>query len=985
MDSWNEFVLAAGCLVGKLPDMAPWLGQFARGAMAWRSLGFWLGLSLAFTGDVSSRPQAAEVSKASSAPALKAPHWAFQPVTRPALPTFRSSKPVRSPLDAFVLARLEKEGLSLSSPADKTTLLRRLSLDLTGLPPTVAEVDAFLADKAPGAYERQVERLLASPHYGERWARHWLDAARYADSNGYEKDRAREMWHYRDWVVEAFNQDMPYDRFLLEQFAGDLLPNATQAQWIATGFLRNSMFNEEGAIDPEQFRMDALFDRMDALGKGVLGLTLSCGQCHSHKYDPLSQEEYYKIFAFLNDVDEYTAPVFSNEGLRQRDQVLKEVTDLERQLKHDHPDWSARLAEWEASVRDKEPAWMVLEAYEAGAPDGLSKLQPQKDGSLLAGGHRYQGGTWFFKARTKLAGITGVRLEVLTNGNLPMRGPGRSASGLFLLREFTLQAAPATNAAAWVKIPLTAPSTDFEQVQSPDGDPTKEKEKDFQGPVRFAIDGNGRTGWAIDAGPGLRNADRKAVFQVATNLGSASGVELKFELACGEEVGCFRIAVTTNAAPVADPLPRTVREVLALAPAQRSVAQQAAVFSYWRTTVPAFKEANARIAAAWARHPERTGETLTLAARPVSRPTFILKRGDWLQPAARVEPGVPAFLNPLPSGAEPPRLRFARWLADPKAPTTARVFVNRVWQSYFGAGLVTTSEDFGVQADKPSHPELLDWLAAEFMNPSSRIPGAGLTDTLGPWSVKHLHRLIVTSDTYRQSSRVPAALYERDPNNRLLARAPRLRVEGEIVRDVSLAASGLLNPVVGGPSVYSPAPAFLFVPPTSYMAFPWKDATGPDRYRRAFYTFRRRSTPYPMLQTFDTPNGDAACVRRVRSNTPLQALTTLNETLFIECAQSLARKMLEEGGSRDEARIVSGFRRVVSRTPSAREKRELLGLLERQRRHFGEGWVNAMDLAAGDGGVAASSTPKGATPTDWAAYTAVARVLLNLDEAITKE
>jgi hypothetical protein len=914
--------------------------------------------------------------------AKRADHWAFKAPVRPESPSVKDKAWPRTAIDAFILARLEKEGLKPSPEADKITLLRRLHFDLTGLPPTISETDAFLQDTSPDAYAKLVERLLNSPHYGERWGRHWLDAARYADSNGYEKDRAREMWHYRDWVIGSFQRDLPYNQFILEQVAGDLLPGASQDQIIATGFFRNSMINEEGAIDPEQFRMDAMFDRMDALGKGVLGLTIQCAQCHNHKYDPLTQEEYYRLFAFLNNADELTAPIYFETELAQRERVLREIRELESELQRQHPDWAKRMAAWEETVRGDQPEWIVLDPYEYGAPDGLSKLQRQNDKSLLAGGHPFTGGTWFVKARTMLTNIAAVRLETLVNANLPMHGPGRSANGLFALQEFRLQAAPSA-ATNFAKVAFSTASADFEQPQQPPGE--MEKEKDFFGPVKFAIDDNPKTFWAIDAGPGRRNTDRKAVFQTATNFGFPGGTELRFDLACRDEVACFRLSLTTATNPVADPLPKNVRDIIDVPRERRSPDQTAAVFSYWRTLVPEFAEANARIAALWKDYPEPNGTALTLAARPEPRNAAVLNRGDWLKPGKSVTPGVPAFLHALPANAGDSRLALGRWLVDKKSPTTARVFVNRVWQAYFGTGLVGTPEDFGMQADTPSHRELLDWLACEFMEPTNVVGDEGQTARpLVPWSVKHLHRLVVLSATYRQSSKFTPELQARDPYNRLLARGPRVRVEGEIVRDVALAASGLLETNVGGPSVYTPAPAFLFTPPSSYVSFPWKDATGPDRYRRALYTFRRRSTPYPMLQTFDTPNGDVSCVRRARSNSPLQALTSLNETLFIECAQALARRMATEGGASDAERVGYAFRCVLSRPPTAREQQEMLGLIDRQRRHISEGWVSANQLATGTNAVPAD-LPKSTTPTQLAAYTVLSRVLLNLDEAITKE
>jgi hypothetical protein len=463
-------------------------------------------------------------------------------------------------------------------------------------------------------------------------------------------------------------------------------------------------------------------------------------------------------------------------------------------------------------------------------------------------------------------------------------------------------------------------------------------------------------------------------------------------------LGRFRISVTKAQGEIkADPLPKKVRDIIADVPRERrSPSQIAAVFGYWRTTLPEWKEANEQIVALQRDWPEGA-TSLALMARDEPRETAILKRGDWLKPTKPVMPGVPEFLHPLPEKSAPTRLTFAKWLADRKSPTTARVFVNRIWQAYFGMGLVSTPEDFGMQADAPSHAELLDWLACEFMEPEaqvlslkSEVLGRQTNDSrhkthdLQPWSIKHIHRLIVNSATYRQSSRIRPELYERDPYNRLLARGPRFRVEGEIVRDIALATSGLLNPKIGGRSTMPPAPAYLFQPPASYAPFPWKDEEGPDKYRRGLYTFRRRSTPYPMLQTFDVPNADFSCVRRSRSNSPLQALVSLNEPIFVECAQALARKMIEEGGKNDTDRIAYAFRRTLSRLPTQDERQELLSLLEKQKQRIAEGWLNPSDISTGKNELP-SQLPKGSTPAQLAAYTVVSRVLLNLDETITKE
>ncbi len=909
-------------------------------------------------------------------------HWAFKPPVCPKIPTVKDKSWTRGAIDNFALAKLERENLKPSPEADKITLLRRLALDLTGLPPSIAEVDAFLADQSKDAYEKQVDRLLASPHYGERWGRHWLDAARFSDSDGYEKDMSRQVHFYRDYVINAFNRDLPYDRFLIEQLAGDQLPDATQDQIVATGFLRNSMLNQEGAIDPEQFRIDAMFDRMDAIGKAMLGLTIQCAQCHNHKYDPISQEEYYRMFAFINNDHEARPAVYLPAEQAKVTAIRRGIADAEMEVKRRTPGWEKRMAAWEKEVSANQPEWFVLPLDHLGENEQRYILQ--KDGSLLAAGYAPTKFTTRWQTTNYLTGITAFRLELMTDPNLPYGGPGRSFMGTCALTDFSVDAKSLAQPTNKTKVKIIAATADVDQVERALESNFHDKSKTSRntGPVQFAIDGKGETAWGIDAGPGRRNQERKAVFQAERPVGYAGGTILTISLQqnhggwnsddhMNNNLGRFRLSVTTNAGPVvADPLPKKVRDILTNVPRnRRTLEQTAAVFSYWRTTVPEWKEANAKIDALMNDWPA-AASALTLVSREEPRDTRILKRGDWLRPAAAVTPGVPAILNPLPKNAPGTRLTIARWLADKKSPTTARVFVNRAWQAYFGLGLVSTSEDLGTQTEAPSHPELLDWLAVEFIDHG--------------WSVKTLHRRIVNSATYRQSSRITPELYERDPNNRLLARGPRFRVEGEIVRDIALTASGLLNEKIGGRSVMPPAPAFLFQPPASYAPFPWKDEAGLEKYRRALYTFRRRSTPYPALQTFDVPNADQACVRRLRSNSPLQALVSLNEPIFVECAQSLARKTLEEGGATDADRVTYAFRRALSRPPTVDEKQELLALLDKQTKRLEGGTLNANEIATGVKD-APQTLPAGATATQWAAYTVVSRVLLNLDETITKE
>jgi hypothetical protein len=902
-------------------------------------------------------------------------HWAFAAPKRPPVPAVSNAKWPRNPIDHFIAARLEKEKLTPSPEADKVTLLRRLSLDLTGLPPTIAEIDAFLKDSSPRAYEKQVERLLASPHYGERWGRHWLDAARYADSDGFEKDKQRWVWFYRDWVISALNRDLPYDRFIIEQIAGDLLPNATQDQRVATGFLRNSMINEEGGIDPEQFRMEAMFDRMDAIGKSILGLTIQCAQCHNHKYDPLTQEDYYRVFAFLNNSHEGAMAVYTVDEQRKRFELLARIQGIEKELQQRNRDWQAAMAAWEERVRNNQPRWTALRPDVDDISTGGQKYLLQPDESLLAAGYAPTKHKAKFTLKTDLKQITALRLDLLNDPNLPLGGPGRSIRGTGALTEIEVEAAPAGSGAKPVKVKIARATA---SVNPPERELDaiyfdKTKNRRVTGPVEFAIDGKDETAWSTDIGPVRRNLPQNAVFVFDPPIRNPQGSELTVYLSQrhggwnsddnqNHNLGRFKLSVTDADNPEADSVPAAVRAIFAIPRAQRTEAQNAAIFSHWRTTVPEWQDANARIEELWKQHPEGTSQ-LVLHEREAPRPTHVLLRGDFLKPGRQVEPGTPVFLHPMPAQAPRNRLGFAQWLVDRNSPTTARAMVNRIWQSYFGAGIVATSEDLGRQSEAPSHPELLDWLAVEFMDRG--------------WSMKQMHRLIVTSASYRQSSKVSKELLEKDPFNRLLARGPRFRVEGEIVRDIALSASGLLNAKVGGPSVYAPAPDFLFQPPASYGPKQWHEEKGENRYRRALYTFRYRSVPYPALQTFDTPNGDMACVRRSRSNTPLQALTTLNEPLFLEAARALAVKTLQEGGRTDAERLDYAFRRCLSRKPEAMEAAELLGLLKRQMERFTSGRLDPMDLA--------ESAPANATPAQVAGWTVVSRVLLNLDETITKQ
>ncbi len=702
------------------------------------------------------------------------PHWAFTAPRRPALPVPKTKGWVRNPIDRFVLARLEKEGLQPAPEADRYALARRVSLDLTGLPPTVEAVDMFINDKSPEAYEKYVDRLLASPSYGERWAQLWLDLARYADSNGYADDAPRTIWKYRDWVIDALNRNLPFDQFTVEQLAGDLLPSPSTSQLLATAFHRNTLTNDEGGTDDEEFRTAAVVDRVNTTMQVWMGLTMACAQCHDHKYDPISQEEYFRFYALFNQTED-----------------------------SDKPD------------------------------------------------------------------------------NRPVLAT-----------------------------------------------PTPEQEK--------------------------RKAKLEA--EIAAARKDLATLELPAVLECWE------------ADLKRDKLPPQLVKILETDRARRTPAQHAELAKYRRALSPGYNRADQRLKAL---------QKQLAAARPVTTPimrelpekqrrkTRIHNRGNFLDQGKEVTPGVPAIFPPLPKDRPADRLALARWLVDPANPLTARVAVNRYWEQLFGVGLVENSEDYGIRGKPPAHPELLDWLATEFVALK--------------WDSKKLLRLIATSATYRQSSRVTPALVERDPDNRLLARGPRFRSAAEVIRDQALFVSGLLSPKMGGPPVRPPRPK-LKLNAAFGGATDWETSPGEDKVRRALYTFWRRTTPYPSMVTFDAPGRNVCSVNRPRTNTPLQALVTLNDPVYVEAAQALARRMVREGGPGVSDRARYGFRLCLARPPRPEELRRLTELYERARAKYAASPKEAAQLATQPIG----PLPPGMDPVEVAAWTVVGNVMLNLDEMFAK-
>jgi len=933
-----------------------------------------------------------QTAKADTKDAAK--HWAFQPIRRAEPPKLagRNRKLARNPVDQFVFRKLEQEKLTPSPEADRVTLLRRLSLDLTGLPPTPEEADAFVADKSPNAYEKVVERLLDSPHFGEKWARHWLDAARYADSNGFEKDRTRSIWPWRDWVIKAFNADKPFDQFTLEQLAGDILagmqPDGSGTELrVATGFLRNSMVNMEGGIEPEKFRVETIIDRVDAVGRTWLGLTVACAQCHNHKYDPISQKEYFQFYDFLNQDVEPRLDVPAEATQARRNAIAAAAKAIEDRLLADAA-VNTQFDAWLRSVAVAPVAWQAIDAKEWHSTP--MKFEKQEDLSLLGGGDVYNSSiirVWVDLPHTNL---TGFRLEALNHGNLPNNGPGLDGNGDFLVAEFGVELTPLKELAA-----PNAGATNFTATTNRVKFTRALADAESPGlPASMMIDGvvtNG--GWGAAFTKGRRNQERRAVFQAEQPVGFEGGSRLLITVNSkpggglnnsSDKVSSFvlgrlRLSFTTHSGTLAvDPLSEKQRGLLANAQAG-DVAARRELFRVFLFQEPTLAAAAKEWDDAWKDWPAAENSTLALRLREPRRDTRIFKRGDWQKPTVPVSAEVPAAFNPLPNDAPRNRLGLAQWLVSRDNPLMARVIANRVWMHYFGTGLVLTPEDFGVRSDPPSHPELLDWLASEFAEPRSKIPGSHAQPT--PWSLKHLHRLIVNSATYRQSSRVTPELLERDPYNRLLARGPRVRVDGESVQDIALKAAGLLSPKIGGPSVFPPLPDGVMS--LAYGPIPWNVSEGDDRYRRAMYTFWKRSVPHPSMLTFDTPAAEQSCVRRVRSNTPLQALVTLNEPTFNQAARWLAWRALGAAGS-DAERATWAFRQCLSRKPSAQETSVLLKLLTDARKEFGERPKDAPQFAFADP-KNPPPLPAGATATDVAAWSTVTRAILNLDETITKE
>ncbi|HEV2492840.1 MAG TPA: DUF1553 domain-containing protein [Terriglobia bacterium] len=971
--------------------------------------------------------------------------WSFVPPKRPAVPEVKDKKWVRNPIDDFVLARLEAEGLEPSSEADKTTLLRRLTFDLTGLPPTPAEVDSFLADHSPDAYEKRVDLLLASPHYGERMAMQWLDLARYADTHGYHIDSLREMWRWRDWVIGAFNHNMPYDEFTIEQLAGDLLPNATLEQKIATGFNRNHEINFEGGAIPEEYHVEYVVDRASTTATTWLGLTMGCARCHDHKFDPIKQKDFYRFFAFFNTVPERgldgqtgnAAPVLElptpsqqHELDRLKSQIAatlaavpeKDMVALENQWRAtglarlpEPPDQGLTAHyEFEGNLKDSSGHGLDARAtrgdvvYDDGAVGQAAEFSGETQVDFGGAGDFARNQPFAFALWVNPEGNKGIDLLQKRDHSANWRGYEVAVedpiyTGLFTrvsrivvrlashwpddaieveTKQRVLSTTPffltashhllvdydGSAKAAGLKLYLDGKPVETQALKDHltsdfrTSSPLEIGDKEIGRPIKGLIDD-------------FRVYDRTLTAAEAENLAvrlPARALLTALAQKPVEEIASLQPEKPPEEARIGSTDKAESKE---RQKADRLKYHQARLSEYFLTF-----EAPEQYRKLYAQLKElrlKKGKleqsiptTMVMTEMKKPRDAYILGRGQYDNPGERVTPGVPAFLPPLPPGAPLNRLTLAKWIVDPGNPLTARVAVNHFWQSYFGIGIVKTAEDFGSQGEPPSHPELLDWLATEFIRTG--------------WNVKAMQRLMVTSATYRQSSRVTKELEERDPENRLLARGPRFRLPAETVRDNALAVSGLLNDKIGGPSVYPYQPKGLWEEMAfgeGFTAQSYKESTGADLYRRSMYTVWKRTVPPPALTTFDAPDREKCTARRSVTNTPLQALALLNDPTYVEASRALAERAILQAGKNPVKRVDFEFRLATDRTPDTQERQVLLDLAKAELAEYRHDGPAALKLVS----VGASKRNSKLDPAELAAWTVVASTILNMDETITKE
>ena len=925
--------------------------------------------------------------------AIYKPHWAFVTPVRPSLPPVTQKSWPRNGIDNFILARLEKENLTPSPPADRATLIRRVSLDLTGIPPTPAEVDAFLKDRSPNAYEKVVDRLLASPRYGEQMARNWLDGARYADSNGYQADYERYQWRWRDWVIDAYNRNMLFDQFTIEQIAGDMLPNATLEQKIATGFNRNHRINTEGGVIPEEWRVETVIDRVETTSAVWLGLTMGCGRCHEHKYDPITHAEFYRFYAFFNNVPETGT---GEERPVNHPPLIKAPT----------PDQQSRLAALDAQLKGLDAKANERLAANADAASHWILEDDKDTGASLQNGLAAR---YHLSANPSVVAGTAPPPKIV--GNITAEAgraagavvtDGKSYVDLGDVGDFDTK--ETFSYGAWIN-PSNGNGSPLSKMDT---------KADYRGWDLFLSDGRPavhiihkwpENALKINAKETIPNGQWTHLF--VTYDGSAKPEGLKLYL--NGKPAAFDVEVNALTDTIRTPVSAKIgtrtgadgfmgkvedgalykrvlapdevmrlanadpaKALLAIAPAKRTAAQQQEIVRLWSERHDAEYQQRAAARDAAANEREKLASeiptVMVMEEMPKPRDCFELIRGQYDKHGEKVTAGVPVAFPPLPRGAPANRMGLAKWIVDPSNPFTARVAVNRFWEKFFGTGIVATTEDFGTRAEFPSHPELLDWLATEFV----RLK----------WDMKAIQKEIVLSATYRQSSRITPEKARKDPENRLLSRGPRFRLPAEAIRDQALAISGLLVEKIGGPSVRPYQPEGIWDETNVYGNLRnYKHDMGDGLYRRSIYTIWKRTAAPPDMTLFDVPGREMCRVRRSRTNTPLQALTLLNDVTYVEAARVLAQRMLTEGGATSEARIAYAFRRATCRRPTAPELQVLAAGLQKHLAKYRADRDAATKLVSmGD----YPRDPK-LDVADLAAYTLTAGVILNLDETITKE
>ncbi|QDU10440.1 DUF1553 domain-containing protein [Gimesia aquarii] len=1029
-------------------------------------------------------------------------HWSFVPPKQPKRPTVNLTDWPANEIDYFILSQQEAAGIKPSPQADRYTLIRRLSFDLRGLPPTLDEVDQFLKDTSPDAYEKLVDRFLEDTAYGERWARKWLDLARYADSKGYGSDPLRmDIWRYRDWVISAFNQNMPFDQFTLEQLAGDLLPNATLEQKVATAFHRNTMTNTEGGTDDEEFRTAAVTDRVDTTIQVWMGLTMGCAKCHTHKYDPISQKEYYQLYAFFNqtaDNDQPTdAPTIAAPTptmLEATKRIDAAIVALNKKIQTPTKELELAQQKWESTLHAK-PKWNILTPLSAKSTSATTKFQIQKDGSVLANGPAAKE-KYIIKTELDPSTFKGLRLEAISDDRLPANGPGRAKDGNFVLSNIKLETQPLkiddapakgqflriehqgtkkqilslaevqvfqadTNIASqgtasqsstthsapaklaidgktdghffnakstthtktevkpWWELKLKA-ETSIDRITIWNrSDGAQERLANFKVsvldakrnvvwqsiveaypkpsttlavsrrktiPLKRTFASFSQNGFPVNAAIDLANKNKKG-WGIAPQFGKTHAAyfipEASPTAKAGKQrlivtlshsfndpqyaLGRFRISSTTEAK--LEPRLKVPNDILAIVdtkPEDRQPAQQKKLATYYRSISPALKSTRDQIAKLQKSKPVYP-QLPIMQELPTDkqRETRIMVRGSFLSPGDVVKPAVLSAFNPLPENVPTNRIAVAKWLTSPENPLTARVAVNRFWSELFGAGLVVTEEDFGTQGELPSHPELLDWLATEFVQ--------------NGWDMKAILKTIVMSSTYRQSSTTKPIHIQKDPRNRLLSRGPRFRLEAEMIRDQALQLSGLLNRKIGGPSVYPVQPEGIWRAAFNGQRN-WATNKDENRFRRGLYTFWRRTVPYPSMATFDAPSREICTIRRISTNTPLQAMITLNDPVFIEISQALGLRIFREGGDSPESRIKYGLKLCLIRPALSEQIAPLLKLYESELKYYQSHPEEAANLVENS----LNPLPDQYNKSELAAWTVIANVLLNLDGVLTK-